>query len=164
MSDHIMKSSMRFKVTLSLLMSCMLSHGYYANELLCATVIPIPKNTRGNLTSSDNYRGISLCNSICKLFDIIFIDKCGSTLATSNLQFAFKANHSTDLCTGMLIETVNHFLENDSEVYGCLLDASKAFDKVHYGKLFEILISRNVPIDIVRFLLDVYVRQNICVK
>ena len=31
-----------------------------------------------------------------------------------------------------------------ANVYCCLLDASKAFDKVHYGKLFTILLARNV--------------------
>ena len=30
--------------------------------------------------------------------------------------------------------------------YSCLLDASKAFDKVHYGKLFHILLNRKVPV------------------
>ena len=46
-----------------------------------------------------------------------------------------------------------------SNVYSCLLDASKAFDKVHYGKLFRILLDKKVPFCIIRLLLDSYIRQ-----
>ena len=52
-------------------MSSMLVHGYNAADLLSSTIISIPKDARGDMSRSDNYRGIALCNSICKLFDII---------------------------------------------------------------------------------------------
>ena len=42
---------------------------------------------------------------------------------------------------------------------GCLLDAPKVFDRVHYGKLFNILLSKKLPICIIRMLLDYYIRQ-----
>ena len=48
---------------------------------------------------------------------------------------------------------------NDSNVYSYLLDASKAFDKVHYGTMFNILLNKNVPHCIIRLLMDNYVRQ-----
>ena len=57
------------------------------------------------MSKSDNYRGISLCKCICKLFDVIIMKKCSHILHTSDQQFAFKANHSTTLCSGMLIES-----------------------------------------------------------
>ena len=49
------------------------------------------------------------------------------------------------MCSSVLIETVNHFVKGESNVYGCFLDASKAFGKV-----------------IVRFILDGYIRQSAC--
>ena len=48
-------------------------------------------------------------------------------------------------------------------VYSCLLDASKAFDKVHWGRLFKILIERKVSFLFIRLLLDSYLRQLTCV-
>ena len=39
------------------------------------------------------------------------------------------------------------------------MDASKAFDKVHYGTMFSILLNKNVPYCIIRLLMDSYVRQ-----
>ena len=49
-------------------------------------------------------------------------------------------------------------LTMDSNVNSCLLDASKAFDKIHYGKLFTILLSKQAPVFIIRYLLDSYDR------
>ena len=145
-------------------MSSMLVHGYNATDLLSSTIISIPKDARGDMSRSDNYRGIALCNCICKLFDIILMKKYSDVLCTSDQQFAFKANHSTTLCTGILIETASHFVNNNSCVYSCFLDASKAFDKVHYGKLFNLMLKRSVPSVIVRFILDGYTRHRMCAQ
>ncbi len=43
-----------------------------------------------------------------------------------------------------------------------MLDASKAFDKVHFGKLFKLLVDRKMLAILIHFLLDNYTRQNIC--
>ena len=75
------------------------------------------------------------------------------------MQFAYKAKHSTTLCTMVYLETLHHYVNNGSNVYSCLLDASKAFDRIHYGKLFTILLSKQVPAFIIRYLLDSYIRQ-----
>ena len=51
-------------------------------------------------------------------------------------------------------------MSDNSNVYSCLLDASKALDKVHYGKLFHILLNSIVPFCIIRLLLmDSFERQ-----
>ena len=49
-------------------------------------------------------------------------------------------------------------------VYACLLDASSAFDRVHYGKLFDVLMKRNMPAVFIRLLLDSYLNQIIYVQ
>ena len=163
-SDHLINSSMKFKVILAIVMTNMLVHGYNAANLLSSTVISISKNARGDMSKGDNYRGISLCNCICKLFDVIIIKKCSRILHTSDQQFAFKANHSTTLCSGMLIESVNTFVKGNSCVYSCFFDASKAFDKVHYGRLFRLLLDRGMPGVYVRFIIDGYSRQAVCIQ
>ena len=86
-----------------------------------------------------NYRGISLSNSICKLYDYVFIDLHIDYLKTDDMQFRFKNNHSTVLCTAVYIETVNHYMNEGSDIYSCLIDPSKAFDWVHWGDFFSTL-------------------------
>ena len=116
-------------------------------------IISIPKDARGDMSRSDNYRAIALCNSICKLFDIILMKKCSDVLCTSDQQFAFKANHSTTLSSGILMETATHCVNNNSCVYSC-----------DYGKLFNLMLKRGVPSVIVRFILDGYIRHRMCAQ
>ena len=101
---------------------------------------------------------------MCKLIDIIIIEKCQVYLHTSDLQFVFKSEHSTNMCTAVFTETVSYFVDRGSNVYACLLDASKAFDRVHYGKLFSLLLNRKMPAFFIRLILDSYLRQTTCTK
>ena len=83
---------------------------------------------------------------------------------TSDLQFAFKEHHSTVLCGAVLIETVSYFRERGSDVYCCLLAASKAFARINYGKLFNLLLRRGKLPIIVRLILLCYTRQSVSVE
>ena len=144
------------------LFSSMLSHGHSPECLNMSTLIPIPKD--GDICCSDNYRGIALSSCVVKLMEIILMSKSNTSIATSELQFAYKAKHSTSQCTLLLKETVNYYLNRNSDVYGCLIDASKAFDRIQHDKLFKILLERNVPICVVRFLLNSYGQQQLRVR
>ena len=48
--------------------------------------------------------------------------------STSPLQFGFKPGMSADMCTGLIKNVVGHYYFKGSSVFGCFLDASKAFD------------------------------------
>ena len=79
----------------------MIVHGYNPSDLLLLTIMSIPKDLKGSLAKSDNYRGISLIISICKLFDYVIIDVYDIELRTSDMQFGFKSNHSTVMCSAI---------------------------------------------------------------
>ena len=85
-------------------------------------------------------------------------------LSTSHLQFAYKSDSSTALCTFLVIETIQYYRSRGSSVYALLLDATKAFDKVKFSKLFELLITRNVCPLLIRLLLNMYILNNAVVK
>ena len=98
-------------------------------------------------------------NSIHKLFDYVIIDLCGDSLSTSDMQSSYKNNHSTTMCTVILKDVIHHYINGNSNVYCCLLDASKAFDKINYGKLFSTLLQRNINVYCIRLIVDSYVRH-----
>ena len=57
-------------------------------------------------------------------------------------------HHSTTMYSLVYYEIIKMFMYNT--VYSCLLDASKAFDKVIFWTLLNILLNRNVPFCILR--------------
>ena len=41
------------------------------------------------------------------------------------------------------MDIINKYKMKASNVYSCMLDASKAFDGVHFGTLFRLLLKHN---------------------
>jgi hypothetical protein len=160
MSNHLLMSSDNFQKQLSLLITAILTHGYQPQTVLLATIASIPKDNRGNLCDSKNYRGITICTSISKPMDIILIIRYKEQLQTSDMQFAFKEKHSTVMCSLVVKEVIQYYLNNKSDVYSCCVDATKAFDRVQHDKLFDLLIARKAPAIALRALLDMYQRQS----
>ena len=103
------------------------------------------------LSSVDNYRFFSLFNSMklmCRLFDNVILLMFNAEFNTSDMQFGYKEDQSTTLCTLVFKEVISNYIKNGSCVYACVFDASKAFDCVHYGKLFNILLSKEMLLSI----------------
>ena len=80
----------RIRVLLLLLFKAMIVHGHYPNELLKSTIVYIPKNKTASLSNSDNYRGISMFDSIHKLFNYVIIHICDDFLSTSDISMVIK--------------------------------------------------------------------------
>ena len=79
------------------------------------------------------------------------------------MQFVLiKRGQSTVMCSLIFKEIVDHYLHHGSNVHGCLLDASKAFDRVHHGTLFRLLLKKDVPRCVLRLVFDSYIRQKAC--
>ena len=163
-SDHILYASQKLHVYISMLFKLMLNHGLSPDSMVKGTMVPIPKGRWNNLNNSDNFRAITLSSIFGKILDIIILRKEESNLLTSELQFSFKKNSSTSLCTAMVKETVSYFVNNDSNVYALMLDASKAFDRVNFCKLFDALLARNINPFYCRLLLDMYSSQQLRVR
>ena len=53
-------------------------------------------------------------NSIHKLFDYVIIDLCDDSLSTSDMQYSYKNNHSTTICTVILKEVIHHYINDNS--------------------------------------------------
>ena len=160
-SSLIKQASISWKQSLAVLLSTMLTHGHYADELLTSTIVSLPKDPQADICSSDNYRGITLCSSINKVLDWIILLKYSDCFRTSHLQFAYKKQHSTVMCTTLFKEVVDYYLKRKGQVFATLLDASKAFDLVALDKLFDILFDRKLPNSVIRLLLDMYQRQRV---
>ena len=146
------------------LFNLMLSHAVTPESMLRSVLIPIPKSKKKSLNDSSNYRSIALSSILCKIFDNIVLSKHYDVLQTNELQFGFKKKHSTTQCTFIINEVVEYFTSRGSACYLVMLDATKAFDRVNYTKLFKLLLQRDMCAYAVRLLLNMYINQTLAVR
>ena len=74
-------------------------HGVLPAGLLIPSLVPIPKNKRGNKCDSENYRQVTISSLIGKLIDNIVLEEQQDSLFTDVFQFGFKKKTSTVVCT-----------------------------------------------------------------
>ena len=163
-SNHFIYGSDRLLVMITLLFNSMLVHGIAPDDLLLGTMIPLIKNSRATKQCSDNYRALTIGTGMSKLLDTVILNQQKDVLKTSELQFGYKENLSTTMCSFMVLETIEYYKSKGSSVHVLLLDASKAFDRVDYIKLFDKLIKRGMSPLTTRLLLNMYIQQKLQVK
>jgi hypothetical protein len=149
---------------LSDLLALSITHGHLPLQLLLSTLIPIPKDRLGDLTVSSNYRGIALSSLCLKMFEYVILKKHGQSLGSSDHQFAYKKDFSTTQCTWVAREVISYYKQRGSQVYACLLDCSKAFDKIRFDKLFPKLLQSGVSPTVVRLLFHSYLNSQVRIK
>ncbi len=104
--------------------------------MLTVLLVPVIKDKTGKISSTENYRPIALANILSKVFEHILMDGLKEYLVTTDNQFGFKRKHGTDLCIYSLKEVVSVYNRNNSTVFMCFLNASKAFDRINHTKMF----------------------------
>ena len=164
LTDHMIHGGNNLHVHLCQLFNSMLIHGMSPSSLQSSTLVPIPKDKRKSLSLSDNYRAIALSSPICKVLDTVILRKYGDLLSTCDLQNGFKEHGSTNACTSMVKETIQYYLQNGSNVFGTVLDATKAFDRIDFCKLFREMIIRKIPPLVIRLIMEMYEKQSMAVR
>ena len=158
-SDCLKNAPLSVFEHLKYIIKSFLIHSHVSNALLLATLIPIPKDKMGDLTSSNNYRSIALSSLILTIFDWIIILLFGETLGLDDLQFSHQKNCSTTMCTWMVIESISYFTRNGSDIFTCAMDMTKAFDMVQHSLMFKKLINLRFSLIFTRLLMKMYTLQ-----
>lgn len=149
--EMLIHAPISLAVHLSLLFSSCERHAFLPTPLSEALVHPIPKPNKDH-SKLENYRPITIGSTLGKLFESCIALSYGSQLVSSSLQYGFKAGSNTALCTMAIKGVARHYNKRGSRVFAALLDASKAFDRVNYCKIFQRLLLRGVPPSVVQLL------------
>ena len=141
-----------------------MNYAHVSDFLLVSMLIPLIKNKMGDVTDSNNYRSIAISSLVMKLYDLVIIQLFKENLYFDELQFGYQAEVSTAMCTWLTTETISYFIRNESEVFSCLRNTTKAFDTVQNSYLFKKLLDQEMPSIIVRFVLASYRDQQANVR
>ena len=147
---------------MSILFTTIVSHGFIPDEFMKTVLLPIIKSKTGDVHDVNNYRPIALVTTCSKLFELLLLDFLDIYLQTTDNQFGFKSKHATDMCIFAIKNVIEYYTSQNSPVYTCFLDASKAFDHVNHWTLFTKLINRKVPLLFVRIIVFWYRAQLFC--
>lgn len=111
--------------------------GIYPESLKTSLVVPIHKSD--DVKELNNYRPISLQNSLSKILENLVKDKIMQFFNTNNLlsenQFGFSKNKNTDLVVERHITNIVHNIDDRKPTIGVYLDFTKAFDLVSHDIL-----------------------------
>ena len=75
------------------------------------------------------------------------------------MQFGYQKNISTSMCTWLAVETIEYYKHHGSNVYGCVMNMTKAFDNVKHSVLFPKLVDKGIPAVFIRLLVVMYEKQ-----
>jgi hypothetical protein len=163
-SNHFINApDILFEYIAKLFTMCLV-HGYVPSYLLISTILPIPKDNLGDLSSTNNYRAIALCALLFKIYEYVILIKHNDSFTSPDHQFAYKQKSSTTQCTWVAKEVISYYKRNKSNVFSCLLDCSKAFDMVRFDILFNKLIERDISPIIIRLLFHSYIHSKVRVR
>ena len=114
--------------------------GISPDKIKIAKVIPIFKNI-GEQLLVFNYRPISLLSNVNKIFEKLVYARLYSFLNLHNciyeLQFGFRAKHSTNHALFSLTEMIREALDSSNFACGIFIDLQKAFDTVDHQILLK---------------------------
>ena len=88
--EHILLGSPKLLVHLHVLFNGLIQHGYVPHDFLSGVVTPIVKDAEGDVSTSSNYRGITLSVVFASLFEMAILTRIGYLLTTDDLQFGYK--------------------------------------------------------------------------
>ena len=109
--------------------SCMIPE-----SLKSGIILPLFKGKGAKAINKDNYRGITLFPTLCKIYEMILLNRLDNFAVHkgffSEMQFGFQEGVGCTEASFTILETINHMLERGSKVFSCFLDVRKAFDTV----------------------------------
>ena len=128
--------------------------------LFLSTLVPLITDKLSDRCSSKNYRSIAISSLILKILDWVIIILFGVNLQLDQNQFAYQSGCSTTMCTWAVLETIDFFLRNHSDVFVCTMDMTTAFDLVRHSLLFRKLLKGGLPVIFMRLLILIYALQS----
>ena len=134
----------------------LLMEGQKPDQFSILNITPIPKS--GNLSFTDNYRGISLTSLVAKLVNRMILNRIRPKI-DPHLRYnqnGFRPGRSTITQVLALRRIIEGVRKNHIPSVMVFIDFSKAFDSINHQKMFRILAAYDIPKRIVDAIMLLY--------
>lgn len=123
----------------------------------------------GSTYDCENYRGISVCSCLGKLFTKLIQIRISNFLSDNDIlednQAGFRANYRTTDQIFIVKTLLNKYLHKlKKPIYACFVDFSKAFDSVWRQGLFHKLHNLGIKGNILETIKHMYSTTQFCIK
>ena len=92
------------------------------DSLLTGVILPLFKGKDAKANDKDNYRGITLFPTLCKIYEMVLLNRLEKFAEQqglfSNMQFCFKEGVACTEASFTILESINHMLERRSKSLG----------------------------------------------
>lgn len=138
--------------------------GRWPLEWVKTIMVPIPKKC--NAVECGDFRTISLIPHVSKILLKVLHNRIEGRVEEylGKTQFGFRKGVGTRDAIGVLRMLSERIIEFNKEMYVCFVDFEKAFDRVNWVKLMEVLKEVGVDWRDRRLLIDLYMQQEVAVR
>lgn len=141
-------------------------NGEYPSAWGEGIIVPIFKG--GNIDEAQNYRGITLVNTLAKIYSQILLNRVTKWSEKENKlsqnQFGFQRGKSTVDCIFTLYSIISKTLHSGEKLFCAFIDYEKAFDKIDRSLLWQKLVSEHVSTKLVQAISSMYSVVKSCIR
>ena len=86
-AEHFRNAPIRLSVIITMFFNAMLMHMHITGSVMETVIVPVVKDKKSSITSSNNYQPVAVTTIFSKLLEILILKRCSSCLETSHNQF-----------------------------------------------------------------------------
>ena len=152
---------------LTQIINCIIKLAHFPQCWKSARVVCLPKPGK-DPKFPQNYRPISLLNTMAKITESVILKKINKHLISKNIlikeQFGFRGKHSTTHQLVRLTEHITDAFNKNQSTSSIFLDVEKAFDRVWITGLLYKLITIKLPENLICLLKSYLMNRNFYVS